>query len=86
MQLKAGEEGERTLTNYYSSSISWNNALLAEKNLSGVASCHQPQTLIGPEFNKGLKQFAKILLFQDIFGFPDEKMRSCFLDVLYIEK
>lgn len=84
MQLKAGEEGERTLNNYYSSSISWNNALLAEKDMSVVASCHQPQILIGLEFNKGRKQIAKILLFQDIFGFPDERMRLCFLDLLYI--
>lgn len=75
MQLRAGEEGERTLNNSYSSSVSWNNALLAEKNLSVVASCHQPQALISPEFKKGRKQVSKILLFKDIFGFPDERMR-----------
>lgn len=84
MQLRAVEEGERTLNNYYSGSVSWDNAPLAEKNPSAVASCHQPQEQISLEFNKRRKQVAKSLLFKDIFGFPDERMRYFFFKTCYI--
>lgn len=85
LQLRAGKEGERSLNNYYSGGVSWDNGPLAEKNLNVVASCQQPQEQISLEFNKRKKQVAKSLLFNIIFGFPDERIRFFSRPVIYLE-